>query len=93
MESDPLSTAIDPHRSVTAPAPPATITLTVIPEGGTVPEPIAIEPDAQGCCRMCLECLPGADAIHLEVAVGGARRLRAEIRAQAGEREIGRAHV
>jgi len=86
MESDPLSTAIDPHRSVTAPAPPATITLTVIPEGGTVPEPIAIEPDAQGCCRMCLECLPGADAIHLEIAVGGVPRLRAEVRAQAGER-------
>jgi hypothetical protein len=86
MESDPLSTATDPHPSVTAPVPPATITLTVIPEDGTVPEPIAIEPDAQGCCRMCLECLPGADAIHLEVAVGGVRRLRAEVRAQAGER-------
>ena len=79
MEPDPLSTTAEV-------APPATITLTAIPVGGTDPEPIAIEPDAQGCCRMCLECLRGADAIHLEIAVGGVRRLRAEVRAQAGER-------
>ncbi|WP_295588278.1 hypothetical protein [uncultured Lamprocystis sp.] len=85
MESDPLST-IDPHRPVTTPASPATITLTVIPEGGSNPEPVAIAPDAQGRCHLHLECLPGADAIHLEVAVGGTCRLRAEVRAQAGER-------
>ena len=66
-------------------ASPAPISLTAIPTDGAAPGPVPIEPDAHGDYRFSLECLPGADAIHLEVAIGDALRLRAEVRAQSGE--------
>ncbi|WP_295439170.1 hypothetical protein [uncultured Thiodictyon sp.] len=68
-----------------SPQPPAPITLTAIPAGGAVPEPLALQPDAAGDYRFSLQCLPGADAIHLEIARAGQPCLRAEVRAQADE--------
>ncbi|HYN79829.1 MAG TPA: hypothetical protein VES73_18765, partial [Lamprocystis sp. (in: g-proteobacteria)] len=47
--------------------------------------PLQITPNAHSEYRFDLECLPGADAIQVEVAISGALRLRAEVRAQAGE--------
>ncbi len=68
-----------------SPQPPAPITLTAIPASGEVPEPLALQPDAAGDYRFSLQCLPGANAIHLEIARGGQPCLRAEVRAQADE--------
>ena len=65
--------------------PPVAISLTAIPPGGEAPGPLVLHPDGNGDCRFDLACLPGADAIHLEIALGGRVRLRAEVRAQAGE--------
>lgn len=80
----PPSPATPASQQVSAPA-TATVALTVIPEGRDVPESVWIAPDAKGDCRFTLECLQGASAIHLEVAIGGQTRLRAEVRAQPGE--------
>jgi hypothetical protein len=77
---------MDTASSPTAPAePPAPLTLTAIPADGDSPQPLAIQPDGSGEYRFSLECLPGANAIHLLIATGGRPLLRAEVRAQGGE--------
>ncbi|WP_295441996.1 hypothetical protein [uncultured Thiodictyon sp.] len=64
---------------------PASITLIAIPADGAVPQSLPLEAAEAGEYHFSLECLPGADAIHLLIAIGGQPRLRAEVRAQAGE--------
>ena len=77
---------MDTDSSPTAPAePPAPLTLTAIPADGDSPLPLAIQPDGSGEYRFSLECLPGANAIHILIATGGRPLLRAEVRAQGGE--------
>lgn len=61
------------------------VRLTAIPADGEQPMPIALEPDAHGVYRFALECLPGADAVHLLVELDQRPRLRAEVRARAGD--------
>ncbi len=62
------------------------VRLTAIPAEGDHPMPIALEPEADGAYRLTLECLPGADAIHLLVELDQEPRLRAEVRARPGDR-------
>jgi hypothetical protein len=61
------------------------VQLTAIPADGERPVPIALEPDADGVYRFGLECLPGADAVHLLIDLEQRPRLRAEVRARAGD--------
>ena len=69
----------------TEPAPAGELSLRALPADGTAPADHRLRPDPDGVCRVRLVCLPGADAVHLEVGVAGQTRLRAEVRAQAGE--------
>ncbi len=68
-----------------APGTVGEVSLRALPPDGTVPADHPLHPDPDGVCRVRLACLPGADAVHLEVRVAGQTRLRAEVRAQAGE--------
>lgn len=74
----------DSSRAESA-APPGPLTLTAIPVDGEAPEPLVLQTDLHGDYRFSLECLPGANAIHLLIATGNRPRLRAEVRAQGGE--------
>ncbi|WP_295384762.1 hypothetical protein [uncultured Thiodictyon sp.] len=74
-----------PPADVAASPAPITVTVTAIPADGVAPASLPLAPTANGEYPFSLECLPGADAIHLAIAVGGRPRLRAEVRAQPGE--------
>jgi hypothetical protein len=78
--------ATEPQSPPPAQQPQASeIRLMAIPADGERPEPIALEPDDDGVYGFPLECLPGADAVHLLVELDQKPRLRAEVRARAGD--------
>lgn len=73
------------HPPTESAEPTAPLTLIAIPADGEAPEPLGLQSDLNGNFRFCLECLPGANAVHLLIAIGNRPRLRAEVRAQGGE--------
>lgn len=63
----------------------APLTVAAISPDGDTPQSISLAPDGSGDYRFALQCLAGADAIHLEISVAGSMRMRAEVGAQSGE--------
>jgi hypothetical protein len=61
------------------------VRISALPADGEQPAPIAVEADGDGVYRFGLECLPGADAVQLLLDLDRKPRLRAEVRARAGD--------